>query len=94
MSETIKQNRHQRRVMERINQEASEIHNQLCDKFMSAIIASSNPDSEAIILLADLGARWKMYCSRRNLIPSAFGLVEQSCQKMLQEYKNNLKINP
>ena len=80
--------RAQRRAKERIEIEAKELHNTLCESFLSFITHADDPASEDVKAKAkQAGAKWKLYCSRRALKPEVRPLVDEFCNALMDEYK-------
>jgi chemotaxis regulatin CheY-phosphate phosphatase CheZ len=79
--------RQQRRFIERIQEEARILHNQLCEKFIDFLVSSDNPEGEEVKEKAkQLSAQWKVFCHRKGMKEEAFGLIEKHCQHVIQEY--------
>lgn len=79
--------REQRRAVERVNKEASEIVQRLVNSWYDFFL-DNDPDSEEVkAKQREVNAKWRMYCKRRNLKPQAHNVVNQSIAGLIEEYK-------
>jgi hypothetical protein len=82
--------REQKRYRERINKEASEIIKRLQDKFSDFFITCENPEGEEVVnKMAEINAQWRTHCRRRNLVATAYPLLDDFMHVQVQEYYNN-----
>jgi hypothetical protein len=83
--------REQRRHVERVEKEALQVLNQLQDQFLKSVLDSNDPEGEAMIERADqISAKWKVYCHRKGLLPSAHQMIYDFCiDDVLNDYSAN-----
>ena len=85
--ETTEPNRQQRRIMERVQQEAQETHAKLAKQFFEAFM-EFDPDGEELKELEkELIAKWKMYCGSRNLTKEAREMMTAYCTAIRTNYQ-------
>lgn len=81
--------RQQRRIKERIENEAKNVHLNLCQKFL-AFFLDNNPNGPEILeMKKELSAKWKVFCFSRNLNKDAVKLVDDYCDNVIMQYNKN-----
>jgi hypothetical protein len=97
MTEEKKLTREQRRVIERIESEATQYHNSLASKFIDYLLNSDNPIEESLKeKVSNLSVQWKMYVKRKGLKDTALNLVNNYCHKAIDQFNElkNQKVKP
>lgn len=80
--------REQRRLFERIENEANKAHQRLTSKFVDFMIESDDLTEEVIQeKAAQISAQWKMFCKSRRLKDTVLNIVHDYCQNVINEYK-------
>lgn len=83
--------REQRRYKERIEKEAMLQLNTFVSKFYEFFM-DNEPESPLIAeKRKELSAKWKMYCHNKGLSQAAFSLCDNNCQKIVDQYQEQLK---
>jgi hypothetical protein len=86
--------REQRRMRERINNEAQEIIQTLQSRFSDFFLTCENPEGpEVVEKMKVISAQWRAHCKRRNLIPAAYPVLDQYMEDQVKQYYA-LKENP
>jgi hypothetical protein len=79
--------RDQRRQRERINNEAQQVIKTLQDKFFNFFIECENPEGpEVVEKMKQISAQWRLHCKRRNLIASAYTVLDEYMDNAIKEY--------
>lgn len=80
--------RQQRRLIERKEQEAKNTHELLCQSFLDFFIEHEQPESEEVVnKWKSISAKWKVYCTAKNLNKPAYNLIDTFCQGLINKYK-------
>lgn len=83
--------RQQRRYKERVEQEAMIQLNSFVSKFYEFFMENDPESPEVEAKKKELSAKWKMYCHHKGLSQKALGLCDESCQTVINKYKEQLK---
>jgi hypothetical protein len=90
--------REQQRRKERIEAEANEVFSKACERFDLFIINSDTPEGQEVVdKQREISAQWRLYCKRKQLLPSAYSLVDEHCVKSIKEFyeiKNAPQVTP
>ncbi len=90
--------RHERRAQERLKAEVEEMYNTLTVKFLDYFTASDNPEGNDVQEKAkQIAAQWRLYCSRKNLIPTLYPIIDTYINGLMKEYiddKDNAQHAP
>lgn len=91
MSEQVL-NRQQRRIKERIENEAKETHVRLCQKFFAFFIDNDPNGKEVLEMKKELSAKWKVFCFSRSLNKEALSLVDDYCDNVISQFNKNKNV--
>ncbi len=86
--------REQIRYKERIEADARMQLSTFVSRFYEFFMDNDPAGGEIILKRKELSAKWKMYCHQKNLSKSALVLFDDNAQRILDEYKENLKDEP
>lgn len=82
---TRKQKRHQ----ERVSEEAKEVYEQFCKRFLDFIIFSDSTTEEGVkAKMGDLSKKWRLYCKQKNLLPAIYTIVDDYMNSVLLQYSD------
>ena len=86
-AQTKTMTRAQRRIQERIQADAKNMHARLVNNFYEFFI-DHDPESEEVeSKQKEVVAKWKMFCKQRQLIAQAYNVVGDNCELIRKEYK-------
>jgi hypothetical protein len=81
--------RQQRRLKERIEKEAEEVHSKMCANFLDFVIKSPDLTEEVINeKKKQFNAQWKMFCGSRKLTKESFEAIEKAMNMILEKYQS------
>ena len=83
----VQLSRQQKRIMDRINKEASIIFNVLADQFVDLFMESDVDSEEVTKKQKEISSKWKIYCSKKGLTADSFKLVDDFCNEFRDDYK-------
>lgn len=84
--EDKKLTREQRRIQERISNEAQQAYSKLAKSYFDFFI-DNDPDSEPVKLKAkEVIHKWRMYCKHRNLIPKVYDQMLMYVNQVEKDY--------
>lgn len=83
--------RQQIRYKERVEREAMMQLNHFVSKFYEFFMDNEPESPEILTKQKELSAKWKMYVHNKGLSAKALGLCEGNCQKIIAQYKEQLK---
>lgn len=79
--------RKQKRHQERVSNEAKQAYEQLTKQFLDFFIFSDSPTEEKIVAkMEEISKKWRMYCQRKNLLPSVYPIVDQYMDGVIKQY--------
>lgn len=80
--------REQRRAKERVETEARQVHERMCEKFTDFMIECEDPDGPEVAEKAkSMSAQWKMFCKSRGLKENCYNFMEKYCETVIAEFK-------
>lgn len=91
IKEEKKLSRKQIRYKERVEKEAMMQLNHFVSKFYEFFMENEPESPEIQAKQKELSAKWKMYVHNKGLSTKALGLCEENCQKIIDQYKEQLK---
>lgn len=81
--------RKQKRLQERVSTEAKQAYEQLTKQFLDYFIFSESPTEESIkAKMEDISKRWRMYCQRKNLLPTVYPIVDDYMKGVIKQYSD------
>ena len=81
--------RQERRLRERIEQEAKDTYALLTNKFFEYFMTNSPDSDEVTKLEREVIAKWKMYCKMKDLTKETLPLVERYCAAVREQCKKD-----
>lgn len=78
--------REQRRIAERVQEEAKQASFRLCEKFFEYFLDNDPEGPELSAKTKELSTKWKMYCKQNHLNEEAYDLVDKYAAAILEEY--------
>lgn len=86
------QTRKQKRFQERVRAEVDETFNLLAERFFKLFIMSDDPEGAEIADKRDqITRQWRVFCSRKNLIPSLHDAMDKFIKGVVTDYENAKK---
>lgn len=82
--------REQRRMVDRANEEAGRMHKRLVDQFYEFFLDNTITPALIDSKKKEVAAKWRVYCKQRGLTAEALGLVEKTCDEILEQFNNEL----
>lgn len=72
---------------EKLNREASVIHEKLCNEFVDFFALSSDPEGQEVknkqIVIS---SRWKVFCHAKGLNQASYEFIDKFCNDILEAY--------
>lgn len=82
------QSRQQRRLIERIENEARATHERLAQRFMDFFINHDDPEGEAVQdKIRQISAQWRLYCASKRLTPESYVSMDTFMDAVLKQYQ-------
>lgn len=82
-----KQERQLQERNEKLNREASLLHERLCNEFVDFFALSSDPEGQEVknkqIVIS---SRWKVFCHAKGLNQASYGFIDKFCNDILEAY--------
>lgn len=88
MDNMIATSRRQKRLHQRIEDEAKEMHARLIKIFFDFFIEHDPNSDEVKAKAKDLSTKWKSFCHNRQLIKEAHSLVQDNCDAIIKQYND------
>lgn len=86
--QVLKLNREQKRILERVEREAKDTCQKLCERFLAYFMTSEDPESEATQkYMAILNGQWLTYCKQKKLNEGSRTILSNYMQSVITEYK-------
>lgn len=88
--------RQEKRHNERTSKDANETLNILKDRFCDYFFTCADPDNEETqTRIKTVSAQWRGFCRRKNLLAKFFPIMDDFCNEVVKEYRENKeKENP
>ncbi len=83
--------RQQIRFKERMESEAASQLNAFISRYYEFFMDNAPESEEVTKKRKELSAKWKMYCKRKNFMPSALPLFDTAAQKIVDQFNDQLK---
>ncbi len=81
--------RQQKRLKERIESEAQEVHSNMVAKFLDFMIKEADLTDEVIAeKKKQFNAQWKMFCGSRKLTKESYDAVDKSMDAVIEKYRS------
>lgn len=78
--------REQRRMRDRVNEDANKTFILLAEKFRECFMENDPESEEVTAKQKEVNAKWRVYCKNRNLIPDAYNQVFEYCSNLRIQY--------
>lgn len=93
--EEKKLSRAEQRYQERVKAEVESTYKTLTVRFLDYFTSSDDPEGQAVQDKArQIAAQWRLYCSRKKLIPTLYPIVDAYINDLMKEYLNEKDSAP
>ena len=81
--------RAQRRLNERITEEAKQTYERITENFLQFFIMCAEPEgNEVAERSVQVSRQWRLFCDRKGLKPEAYTIVDDFVRGVIDQYQN------